>query len=83
MIKSTQPSIAIALATLVMLATFAAPAHAGYVVNGVKKGARATSNGVKKGCDVTVGGVKKGVDVTVGGTKKGLRSTGNFFKKVF
>lgn len=84
MIKSSRFLSFVAVAALtVMLGTAVLPARAGYVVNGVKKGARATSNGVKKGCDVTVGGVKKGVDVTVGGTKKGLRSTGNFFKKVF
>jgi hypothetical protein len=59
------------------------PAHAGYAVDGTKKGVKEGVGGTKKGYGYAEGGTKKGVKEGVGGTKKGIKETKKFFKKVF
>jgi hypothetical protein len=71
--------------SLALLATVflgCSPSQAGYVKDGIGKGAEETDGGVKKGVKEGTGGVKKGVKEGTGGVKKGVKETTKLFKKV-
>lgn len=71
------------LAVLALSVLSIPAAKAGYVKDGIGKGAKETEGGTKKGIKEGTGGVKKGVKEGTGGVKKGWKETGKMFKKVF